>query len=154
MGKCDEYWWPHRDAVWPRSAPQAETVDAFKAAFATEGFTPCADGKPKQGVEKVALYTLNGKPQHAAFLLPNGKWGSKLGKGHDIHHLKLEAIGGTTKSKYGDATHFFERPEPETPRPQMPNTMYEFARRAGVTNATVTPPKKAKPSKASSKRKR
>ena len=86
--------------------------------------------------------------------LANGKWASKLGRGHDIHHLKLESIGGKTKSMYGDATHFFERPKPAVPRPQMPNIMYEFATLSGVTNATMVPPKKSKPAKAGLKGKR
>lgn len=157
MGKSDQYWWPDPDAVWPESAPMAETVEAFVAAFATEGFTPCVDCKPIVGVEKIALYTFNGKPTHAAIMLGHGKWHSKLGKGHDVYHFSLACIGGAhSNSKYGDATHFFERPEPATPRPQMPNKMYEFAKTLGVTNAAISASKQgskpAKPQKAKKRR--
>lgn len=69
MGKSDQFWWPDADAVWPESVPKVESLEAFQEAFATQGFVLCADGTPKQGFEKIALYTLNGKPTHAAFLL-------------------------------------------------------------------------------------
>lgn len=154
MGKADSFWWPDSDGAWPPGAERSVKVESFEAAFATEGFTRCDNGAPKIGMEKVALYTLNGKPTHAAFLLPTGLWASKLGRDHDVHHHTLECIGGTSERAYGAATHFFERPMPATSRPQMPNAQYEAAKRYDLTNEAMgltarvpTKGAKAKPKK-------
>jgi|GEM_PF-646255 len=141
MGESDAYWWPDGDGYWPHGVPRVVDIKSFSAAFATKGFRPCADAKPREGVEKVALYTKQGLPTHAAFLSPSGKWASKLGKHHDVLHETLACIGGDS---YGAATHFFERDIPTHPRPTMPNMEYELAGKYGLTNKSqgITPIKK------------
>ena len=135
MGDPDNFWWPDgEDGYWPAGVEVAETVDAFIAAFATKGFTPCDDGSPVEGKEKVALFTKKGKPTHASYLMSTGEWASKLGRDHDVVHITAPVIGGL---RYGDPTHFFERPIPAEPRPIMPNTKAEWAAKVQMTNATA-----------------
>lgn len=131
VGDHTNWWWPSHGYYWPEGVERSITIEAFTAAFSTVGFKPCADGKHADGVEKLALFTKNGKPTHASFSLPNGKWASKLGRDHDIEHLSVEGIGG---AEYGDPTHFFCRKTPDPPRPKMPNLMAEFAAKYGAVN--------------------
>jgi hypothetical protein len=53
----------------------------------------------ENGYEKVAIYTLNGVPTHAARQLPNGNWTSKLGSEIDIEHNSLDCLNGTVYGK-------------------------------------------------------
>ncbi len=142
MGEHLEFWWPDSDGHWPEGIERVESVDAFVAAFATKGFAPCTDSHFEQGKEKVALFTLNSKPTHAAFLLPSGDWASKLGRGHDVHHRSLNCVSG---KEYGEATHFFSRDLPIAPRPAMPNTEFAFALKYDFTNQQVVKASLKKP---------
>jgi hypothetical protein len=112
VGDHARYWWPNiwhpepADSYWPDGAPNAETHDAFVLAFATRGFVVCADGDPEVGFEKIVLYELNNEPMHAAVLMPNGKWRSKLGKHEDIE----TSLYGLAGPRYGAAALFMKRP--------------------------------------------
>jgi hypothetical protein len=64
----------------------------------------------KLGFEKIAIYVLDEKPQHAARQLPNGKWTSKLGQYEDIEHNALEGLEG---SIYGYVACVMKRRWPE-----------------------------------------
>src|SRR5207247_1563964 len=107
-GVTDQWWWP--DPLvgaypWPEGAIRAVTIDAFFSAFAILGYQSCERGEFEPGFEKVAIYTSNGKPTHAARQLPDGKWTSKLGKYLDITHT-LQGLEGPV---YGKPTHFLKR---------------------------------------------
>lgn len=91
---------------WPDDAPRLETIGAFVQAFSTKGYVPCDDGNLEQGFEKIALYTLNGTPTHAARQLPDGNWTSKLGESHDISHT-IDALNGPV---YGSVAMYLMRP--------------------------------------------
>lgn len=107
-GDDGRWWWPTGpNAYWPPKVPRQTTVAAFLAAFALIGYQPCEDGSHEHGFEKIALYTSNGEPTHAARQLPNGQWTSKLGPQEDIRHAELAAIEGRW---YGGATVFMKRP--------------------------------------------
>lgn len=73
-GDVGNWWWPDpaRTDYWPEGVPRAETLDAFAAAFATLGYSAAADSGLRTGAEKVAFYSLGGKPTHAARQLPAG----------------------------------------------------------------------------------
>ena len=87
------------------------TLAAFIAAFRTLGYELCSDGALEQGIEKIAIYTLNGKPTHAARQLPSGDWTSKLGKWVDIQHTTAESVSTFPKcSIYGKPAQFMRRP--------------------------------------------
>jgi hypothetical protein len=53
-------------SAWPAGAPREETMADFAQAFQNLGFEPSADDALEPGIEKVALYALEGKPKHAA----------------------------------------------------------------------------------------
>ena len=120
-GVCTQWWWPAEFKHWPAGVPREVTVDAFAQAFATVGFTVCATPDSEDGVEKIAIYVKSGRPTHAAFVTPGGKWwGSKLGASHDIEHRTPYGVGGNV---YGEPAVFMQRSAPSAPRPKMPNTL-------------------------------
>lgn len=89
------------------------TIEAFIGAYATVGYSQCANGAVEAGIEKVALFAIqtgNGLiPTHAARQLETGEWTSKLGRFEDICHPMLEAVNGPT---YGQPICYLSRPRP------------------------------------------
>jgi len=69
------------------------------------GYSPCSDGSPEAGWEKVALYATDEGPTHAARQMPNGRWTSKLGPEEDIEH-ELQGLSGAF---YGSVVRFLRR---------------------------------------------
>lgn len=104
----ENWWWPGGDDYWPAAAPNEETPGAFIRAFELLGYAPCNDGAPEVGFEKVAIYVTprDGKPQHAARQLRNGKWTSKLGRFKDITHDTLLVV---SSPYYGRAQYYLKR---------------------------------------------
>ena len=99
-------------AYWPATALQENTLDAWKSAFALQGFVECQSAVVEHGFEKIAIYADDGsEPQHVARQLANGKWTSKLGSACDIEHNTLDALEG---EHYGRATCFMKRPRRDT----------------------------------------
>ena len=97
-GDTRRWWWPNHDAdndavYWPPGVPKEETLEAFAAAFATLGHSPCSGEEIEAGFEKIALFAKGEAPTHAARQLPSGRWTSKLGLREDIEH-ELHAVGG------------------------------------------------------------
>ncbi len=111
-GESDRFWWPDSMGVgyWPEGIPRQESVGAFVEAYRTIGYEVCHDSQLESGFDKVAIYTDGtGKPTHAARLLREGRWTSKLGKSVDIEHDKL--LGDFPPGcAYGQATIFLRRP--------------------------------------------
>ncbi len=101
-----EWWWPIHSGYWPEGAPRENTVRAFIIAYGLLGYSICDNGELEIGFEKIALYTINGVPSHAARQLDNGNWTSKLGPLEDIEHT-LEGLIG---DMYGVVTQFLKRP--------------------------------------------
>jgi hypothetical protein len=93
---------------WPPNVPQEKTIASYVEAYATKGYVECSDGDFEPGFEKVALYALNGTPQHAARQLDGTYWTSKLGQGEDISH-QLDDLAG---SFYGYVIKYLKRPNP------------------------------------------
>ena len=113
-GKNDNWWWPIKTpgAFWPIPIDPINpvTINAFIEAFKTEGYFPCSHSRYENGFEKVAIYVDgDNEPTHAARLLPNGWWTSKLGKYEDIEHETLSSIEGI---HYGVALVFLKRRNP------------------------------------------
>jgi hypothetical protein len=71
-GDVSRWWWPDddtdNDAIhWPPGIELEETVSAFVAAFATLGYSACANEAHEVGLEKIALFAdATGRPTHAA----------------------------------------------------------------------------------------
>jgi hypothetical protein len=111
-GDTNAWWWPlDPDAVrssqyWPADCADDESLDAFRAAFATLGYHPCPDAALEPGFEKVALFAHRQSPTHAARQLPTGRWTSKIGPSYDVEH-PLDALEGT---EYGTVALILRRP--------------------------------------------
>jgi hypothetical protein len=89
-------------------------MEAFVAAYGTQGFEPCEDGEFQPGIEKLALYgTLDSPPipTHAALQLESGEWTSKLGHCEDISHASVDSLHGPC---YGRVICFLSRPRRTT----------------------------------------
>ncbi len=103
-------WWEPSEEpqhYWPNKATLAYTRAAFREAFATRHFEPCADGALVDGYEKIAIYFLGDDFRHVAKQLADGRWSSKLGNKKDIAHDTLESLAGDF---YGEASEFMRRP--------------------------------------------
>ena len=99
-GDAGRWWWPDAADLtyWPPGLPREESLDAFRAAFATLGYGPCGPDDAEPGFERVAVFCDEaGRPTHAARQMPDGRWTSKLGELVDIEH-ELSALAG---AQYG-----------------------------------------------------
>jgi hypothetical protein len=92
---------------WPRGVTRALTIEAFAEAFQTLGYERCGNGARETHYEKIVIYALDGEPTHAARQLPDGRWSSKLGKGHDLTHTTVRGVEGPL---YGKAVLYMRRP--------------------------------------------
>ncbi|MEQ9491270.1 MAG: hypothetical protein RIM72_19995 [Alphaproteobacteria bacterium] len=84
-----------------------EDLEAFIKAFETIGYKECNNGDLEIDNEKIAIYSKNGKPTHAAKQVASGKWSSKLGNYFDIEHIETALDG----PQYGKIALFMSRPK-------------------------------------------
>jgi hypothetical protein len=107
-GEDNRWWWPDAALAnyWPDGIPRQATVDAFVQAYQTIGYLVCTDGFLEKGMEKIAIYSKNGVPTHAARQLRSGRWTSKLGNADDIEH---NAAGGVEGNAYGRIAIYLSR---------------------------------------------
>lgn len=103
-GDNKKFWWP-KGYYWPEGIAREETLECFIEAFESLGYTTCDNGELVEGVEKIAFYSKDGKPTHAARQLENGKWTSKCGAYIDISHT----LNGVCGEIYGQVSGFMER---------------------------------------------
>ena len=93
----DRYWWPDRHYYWPPGIPLRETLQAFVDAFSTLGYDVCRDESLEPGFEKIAIFSKDGTPKHAARQIVSGplagRWTSKMGQDIDIAH-DLQGVSG------------------------------------------------------------
>ena len=86
----DNWWWPGPNPEvehWPAGVIRAETLDAFREAFASLAYVVCHGEELEPGFEKIALFAgEQGDPRHGAKQLGTGRWTSKLGNLEDIEH--------------------------------------------------------------------
>jgi hypothetical protein len=106
-GDTTKFWWPI-GGYWPDGVPRDRTVSAFIKAFETEGYVVCDDVRYELGYEKIAIYTKDGKPTHAARQIADSKWTSKLGKFADISHRLI----GVENDEYGKKEVTMKRKKP------------------------------------------
>ena len=81
-------------------------MESLEELFAQPEYEQCNDRSPEDGYQKVALYEIQGRFQHAALQMPNGRWSSKMGQGPLIEHLNPESLSG---GMYGDATAYMRK---------------------------------------------
>ena len=92
-GATKRFWWPGPNSYWPSEVPREVSLASFVAAYETLGYQTADDFSFVDGIEKIAIYLLNGKPTHASRQLDSPRWTSKLGKNIDISH-ELNALNG------------------------------------------------------------
>lgn len=100
-----------RGSYWPMPKSREKSIQQhFDELFAHLGWEECDDRSVEAGCVKIALYCKDGEPTHAARLLSNGFWTSKLGQNVDISHSLEELEGGD----YGSVSRIFAlKPKPE-----------------------------------------
>ena len=107
FGDTSRRWWPVEGYYWPLPKPdREESIDDFISAFSLHGYEVCDDGTFESGFEKIAIYTINGEPTHAAKQKANGLWSSKIGSLEDIEHENPEDVNCPT---YGTVHTFMRR---------------------------------------------
>lgn len=133
--------WPDEDEQWgwPPQVERQETLAALQGFFLLSGFKACGvDTKFQEGLEKVALYVLEGRAKHAARQLPSGRykgqWTSKLGGGADVRHSTAEALQG---KYYGMISSVMARPFDGKP-PKIPALHPPRARLVSPTGKILT----------------
>ena len=107
--ESERWWWPDDDLVayWPPTVPRVTTLLAFELAYSAIGYFICDSAELEIGFQKIVIYAdSQGVPTHAARQLTNGRWASKLGKGHDIEHFSVKAL---YSSKYGEVALVMKR---------------------------------------------
>ena len=80
-GDTSQWWWPDGVNYWPPWATLTTRIESLTEAFAGKRYERCNDYEGEDGYHKVALYEAKGQMQHAAAQMPNGRWGSKMGRG-------------------------------------------------------------------------
>lgn len=112
VGDSGNGWWPGPDReheYWPPDVRREPTLAAFREAFASLGFVACEGEEVEPAFEKVALFAdAQGKPQHAARQLSDGRWTSKLGRREAIEHGLRDLEGEV----YGSVVLIMKRPRP------------------------------------------
>lgn len=108
-GETHRRWDPTRARTarnyWPTESRCTQLCDAIEA-FEAIGFQPVDTAICNANRQTITLYAADGHLTHAARLLANGTWTSKLGDGIDIEHDTLEALGG---GLYGEPWVMLER---------------------------------------------
>ena len=107
-GDITRIWWPDSNliAYWPPKIRRVESLDSFREAFESIGYSMCDNDAYEEGFEKVAIYLdQNDKPTHAAKQVNTGKWISKLGQVEDVEH-SLDAVEGV---RYGTVAMILKR---------------------------------------------
>ena len=103
----DEWWEPDAQGNWAWPIAKREfTLECYAEAYRSKGYEDCDNKDVEAGYEKIAIYTLNNIPTHAAKQLPDGRWKSKLGQREDIEHNTTEAL---ENPQYGAAQKFMKR---------------------------------------------
>jgi hypothetical protein len=97
----------HPGSYWPPTLPRDNRVETLMLLFAGEGFMLCDDDAPEPGYEKIALYAFVGRFTHAARLLEDGRWTSKLGNREVITHPSPASLAG---GLYGSVHCIMRRP--------------------------------------------
>lgn len=114
VGDADNWWEPVALAryFWPDGVPLGDhSIANYVRAYETAaGFEVCQDSSLEDGIEKIAIYAVNGRFKHAARQLENGRWASKCGRGEDIEHRSpFELEGDGENIGYGPIAVFMQR---------------------------------------------
>lgn len=121
-GENDRKWDFGKKDYWPKGVKKGYGIAYLVAAYVAEGFSVCPKAECAAydpSCETIVLYELHTNGSHAARLLPNGAWTSKIGALEDIQHEAPEHLSGTV---YGDPLVYMKRnkfPAPKAVDPQI-----------------------------------
>ena len=103
----DTWWWPDPNNIgyWPQNVPRYVSLEVFIKAFETLSYKICSSGEYEEGIEKIAIFTKDGIPTHAARQINPFFWTSKIGRDVDIYH----EIDGVSDSLYGSIAIFMKK---------------------------------------------
>lgn len=106
---------------WPAGVSRDWRTDTLISAFEAVGFEKCEDGNTEEGYDKVALYRVRPfqDPEtdewideygwtHAARVIQDNVYHSKIGPSFDIYHRSGDVFEGTD---YGEIYQYMRRPE-------------------------------------------
>lgn len=102
-------WWdpdPMGQYYWPPDAPRYYSLDAYKRAFETIGYSECNGVEYGPGIERIAIFVKGNNPAHAARQIAHDRWTSKLGQSFDISH----ELHGVSCKDYGSPAIILCRP--------------------------------------------
>lgn len=103
------YWPGPADSYnWPPGLRRGISVKNLTRIFELAGYQACENSELEPGFQKVAIFSKNKLPTHAARQLPDGLWTSKIGALEDVRHT-LNAISGGI---YGEVALVLKRPNP------------------------------------------
>lgn len=108
-GDTQKRWDLGKGNHWPRGVEPKYRFACLVQAYIAVGFSVCSTAEGNEfddAFETVVLYERSGAWEHAAKLLRNGMWSSKLGDFEDIEHPTPEAVGGTD---YGEPLIYMRR---------------------------------------------
>lgn len=105
----DKSFWPeptpYSSQEWPKDIPFEETLEAFIKFYESFDFEKCDNGEYDEAYLKIAIYTKNEIPQHAARQLNENMWTSKLGPSNDVRHTLKSMSNGY----YGNVAQFMRK---------------------------------------------
>ncbi len=106
----DSRWWqPLPDepwCYWLDGVPRDFTSESYVRLFEAQGFEVSETADPENGLEKIAIYTVDGEFSHVTRQLEAGQWSSKLGEWEDIEHGTLSDLEGVY---YGFVSYILSR---------------------------------------------
>lgn len=105
-GVATKKWGDQKPYFSPKEVSRGADVQSLIGLFEWLGYKPCDGGCLEPGIERVALYALDGNWTHAARQRSDGTWTSKLGDFEDIDHRTPEAVAG---ADYGEIAAFMKR---------------------------------------------
>jgi hypothetical protein len=111
----EKQWWEHgaRLCYWPPGIQRGDNLESWIKVFEDHGYSKTDDRSAEPKCEKVAIYVdLDMLPTHVAKQLPDGRWKSKLGKGHDIEHDTVDVLEGDQMDEYGIVAQYLKRNVP------------------------------------------
>jgi len=107
LGDTHNWWEPSGlGFYWPPGFREDTTVETVVSILKVHGYTIEVDVDVTPDSEAVAVYAEGNEWAHFA-RFAGGMWTSKLGRGKDVSHLRLEDLEG---KKYGTVARILMRP--------------------------------------------
>ena len=126
---------------WPDTVPFDDQPESLVDTFHYFGFEVCPDDDPEEGYDKVALYSKDGHWKHAARIIGENLYHSKLGEAYDILHRGGDVLDRATKAEdsYGVPFLFMRRKIEDKTVLAIKRPPYGYMKWAGNTFLYMAP---------------